>query len=303
MLKCSHINVLLFLLLLLSCAKDKVTGKYITEYVIIVVIDGPRYSETWGDPSHTYIPYQSALASEGVLFTNFKNKGITYTVPGHTALTTGVYESIDNNGAELPQNPSIFQAWRQEYSTSAESTWLICSKGKLAVLANCTNSSWNNQFMPSANCGIDGAGVTGGKREDSLTFIEVIATLNEHHPNIALINFREPDFSAHQNNWPAYTGEISKTDAYVQQLWEFIENDPEYKGKTTLLITNDHGRHLDGVGNGFAGHGDDCQGCEHISLLALGPDFPGNRVITKEYEQIDVASTIAHMLNFRMPKS
>ncbi|MDB4754850.1 hypothetical protein OAF80_00180, partial [bacterium] len=42
------------------------TTKYKTQNVVIVVIDGPRYSETWGDSTHQYIPHLSnELSSTG----------------------------------------------------------------------------------------------------------------------------------------------------------------------------------------------------------------------------------------------
>ena len=87
------------------------------------------------------------------------------------------------------------------------------------------------------------------------------------------------------------------------KLWEFIQNDPYYKDNTTLLITNDHGRHPDGHKEGFKEHGDNCDGCKQIYLLALGPDFKQNVVITEEYEQIDLSVTVAKLLNFTIPTS
>ena len=39
-----------------------------------------------------------------------------------------------------------------------------------------------------------------------------------------------------------------------------------YKDKTTLIVSNDHGRHIDSKG-GFQNHGDDCAGCRHIEFL------------------------------------
>jgi hypothetical protein len=90
------------------------------------------------------------------------------------------------------------------------------------------------------------------------------------------------------------------TDAYIEQIWNFIQSDPVYQGKTTLFITNDHGRHLNGVSNGFVSHGDDCDGCRHISLLAVGPDFHKGIDILNPREQIDLPTTIAHLMGFKM---
>ena len=97
-------------LVLLSwgCQSDKIRETFITENVVMIVVDGARYSESWGDPTHANIPNLDSLKSEGVFFPNFFNCGDTRTVPGHTALTTGVYESLDNIGFDTPTNPSFF---------------------------------------------------------------------------------------------------------------------------------------------------------------------------------------------------
>jgi hypothetical protein len=54
-----------------------------TENSIIVVMDGPRYSETWGDTSHQYIPHMfNDMAPFGVVYSNFRNRGETNTTSG-----------------------------------------------------------------------------------------------------------------------------------------------------------------------------------------------------------------------------
>jgi phosphopentomutase len=82
-----------------------------------------------------------------------------------------------------------------------------------------------------------------------------------------------------------------------------IQSNPILKDKTTLFITNDHGRHLDGKKTGFVSHGDNCSGCRHISLLALGPDIEKGKKVDTEAELIDISKTISKMMHFEMPTS
>ena len=35
---------------------------------------------------------------------------------------------------------------------------------------------------------------------------------------------------------------FTRTDQYLQGLWEWLQAQPEYRGRTHLLITTDHGR-------------------------------------------------------------
>lgn len=266
--------------------------------MIIVVIDGPRYSETWGN-TPGLIPHMSTtLKQKGSFFSNFLNDGYTYTNSGHAAITTGVNQHIDNYGEEFPANPSIFQYWLKQSGKPATAAWLITSKDKLHILANTTDSLWQDTFMPSINCGVNGPGT--GYRADSLTLVETKRILATHRPNLVLINFMEPDGFAHAGNQDYYMRGISRDDQYVKELWDFLSKDDFYRKKTALLITNDHGRHLDGIDGGWQEHGDSCEGCRHISLLALGPDFKKGAVTEAAYTLVDIAPTVARLLGFEM---
>ena len=271
-----------------------------TKNVIIVVIDGPRYSETW-DSTPGHIPHMSTrLKPRGVFFSNFYNNGYTYTNSGHTALTTGINQPIDNFDQELPQQPSIFQRWRKATGKPATAAWLITSKDKLHILANTLNPEWKDQFPPSTDCGIGGPGT--GYRADSLTLVAAKRILTQHQPNLVLINFMEPDGYAHAGNWPNYIRGIARDDLYVMQLYEFLQKSKAYRNNTALFITNDHGRHLNGVASGWMDHGDACEGCRHISLLALGPDFKKGRTLKDTCTLVDVPSTVAYLLNIPLPQ-
>jgi hypothetical protein len=292
------ISYILLCFAFVSCTSDHVAqNEYSTKYVIIVVMDGPRYSETWGDSSHQYIPYMdTSLSSSGVINTSFFNDGVTYTTPGHVAITTGYYQSIDNSGNEIPQRPSFFQVWQREKLGTKNESWLVTSKDKLQVLADCQEMGWSGQYMPSVNCGVNGAGVGSGYREDSLTMIEVFNVLNAHQPKVMLINLRDPDYSGHLGDWNTYLNGIRNSDKYIYQLFNYIKTNSTYKGKTTLFVTNDHGRHLDGISGGFVSHGDNCEGCRHIFLYAFGPDFKQGTITSVQRSLVDLHATVLELL-------
>ncbi len=273
-----------------------------TENVIIVVIDGPRYSETWGDSSCQYIPMMSGkLLPQGVLYKNFRNTGHTFTNAGHTSITTGVDQFINNLGMEIPDHPSIFQYYLKSKNMDPANTWIITSKDKLEILSNCKDSVWKDKYKPSTDCGAKG--LSTGYRNDSITVMRTLEVMKQHHPHLILINLKEPDFSGHANNWTGYLKGIQVGDRYVYEIWQAIQNDPLYADKTALLITSDHGRHLNGVKSGFTNHGDECEGCRHINLLALGPDFKKNVILDTTRNQKDIASTVAYLLDFSIPTS
>jgi len=298
----------LFFIPACSCSYNKeetlpstVSSTYKTEHVIILVMDGARYSETWGDSTHQYIPHIAALASQGVVCTNMNNVGATQTTAGHTAMLTGVYENINNTGKEFPTYPSVFQYWLEKSKQASNAAWVIATKDKLEVLTNCKEPNYQNKYMPSGDCGV--AGLGSGYREDSTTFQHAINTLKQYHPKCMLINFKEPDASGHANNWQGYLQGIKQVDEYVGKLWEYFQSDTSFANKTTLLVTNDHGRHPDNIADGFVSHGDSCRGCKHIMFFALGPDFKKNDIDTLSYSQVDIAKTIATFLQVELPFS
>jgi hypothetical protein len=292
---------ILFFVLLVSCKQDSFFAKYKTKNVVIVIVDGARYSETWGDPSHQNIPFFAGqLAKQGVVYTNFYNLGPTYTLAGHTCITTGYYQEIENTGKEFPKYPSIFQHYNQTYLKGKYLTWIVSSKDKLDVLSNCTDSAWRGRFLPNTNCGVNGAGTGSGFRSDTTTYKAAIDILGMYHPHLALISFMEPDYSAHSGNWTNYINGIKSMDEFSYKIWQFLQTDSIYKGTTTFIITNDHGRHLDTVADGFVNHGDGCEGCRHIELYVYGPDTKRGVTINTRREQKDLPVTIAELLQFQM---
>lgn len=288
-----------------SCPPVNITHQaYKTKNVIIIVVDGLRYSEGWGDSTHQYIPRMAdVLSNQGVINTSFYNMGDTYTSAGHTALTTGVYQSINNGGLEYPKNPSIFQYWNRTFNNNPNKSWIITSKDKLAVLGDCTDPRWKGKYTPSINSGVDGLGLASGYREDSITLKTAIEIMKENHPHLVLINFREPDYSGHTGIWNAYVEGIRKSDEFVYRMFQFLNEDNSYRSTTTVFVTSDHGRHLDNVADGFAGHGDDCDGCRHLNFYAFGPDFTKGKMINVNREQIDIPVTTAEMLGFTLPNT
>lgn len=268
-----------------------------TENVVIVVIDGPRYADTWGLSGRPHIPYMAGqLAPQGVFFSNFRNTGPTYTLPGHTAITTGYYQHLDNDGSEGPQKPSIFQHYLAQKGLAPDKACLITSKEKLKALADCRDLDWRGRYNPYTDNGLEGQ-----NRPDAETLQEAMRTLAENQPGLMLVQFLGPDSKGHENNWEGYLQAIQETDSLVNELWTYLQQNEYYQGKTALLITNDHGRHDNSHKDGFSSHGDGCESCAHISLLALGPDFPAGIIIDEAYQQADLTPTIGQLLNIEVP--
>lgn len=293
--------VVTFTLMTGGCEKETALPEYQTQNVFILVVDGARYTETWGDPNHQYISHRSELLEQGVFCNRFYNNAFTETCQGHQAMCTGVYENINNTGLQSPTNPSVFQYWLKKYKHSNSESWVIASKDKLEILTDCANPQWKGTYKPSADCGNNGA--FSGYREDSITFKKLKFIATNNHVRLAIVNFKQPDAAGHLGDYEAYKQGIIDTDRYIYEFWNFLQSNLIYKNKTTLIVTNDHGRHSINHLDGFVSHGDSCEGCKHIEFFALGPDFKQNYICSTAYEQIDIASTVARLMGVEMPTS
>lgn len=266
-----------------------------SHYCIIAVIDGVRYSETFGDTSHQFIPEMwNKLVPQGTLYTSFFNNGWTKTNPGHSSILTGNWQYVANDGSERPNMPTIFEYYRKEKLDAAKNHWVILGKDKLEAISQSSHPEYGLNYSASV--------ITSSSQYDDIyAFQNASYVLTEFHPKLAIINFPKTDNAGHTGIWNDYTSALMIADSLMLELWNLIQTDSIYQNRTTLIITNDHGRHSDGVSTGFKDHGDDCLGCRHIMMLILGPNIQGNLVDSTTYEQIDIAPTVGKILDFDLP--
>jgi hypothetical protein len=132
---------------------------------------------------------------------------------------------------------------------------------------------------------------------DTDVWQEAQTVLATQSPSFLLLYLSGVDYAGHHLGWDAYLSAIETADGIVGSLWETLEADPDYAGKTTLIVTNDHGRHT----TDFTGHGDGCAGCRTIQLLAIGPDIEAGLVSTVPRSIPDVTPTIGALLEFPTP--
>lgn len=137
----------------------------------------------------------------------------------------------------------------------------------------------------------------GDVRLDFVTFQMAKEYVRQNHPRVLYIGFDETDDLAHEGHYDLYAHAAHQTDAAIASLWQYLQSEPQYRDKTTLFITCDHGRGDDGRG-GWRSHGADVQGAEHIWFAVLGPDTPasGEMKTTGQWYQKQFAATMARLL-------
>ena len=262
-----------------------------SQNVVIVIIDGARYTETFGDDSREFIPKMSQLATQGTYIDEFYNDGLTYTSRAIPALWCGTWTEVEDiyyNGqsTQYTLSPSIFEYFEKQ-KNPGENQNIYSLKYIESLWLQSFHDDYGEEYWPT---------VFSSGDSDLDVFDNTIQIMNDYHPQFLWVYLADVDHEGHSGNWNNYTGAIEIADSIVDEIWKEIQNNPYYTDNTTLLVTNDHGRHT----NDFSGHGCDCDGCRHIMFLALGPNIKQNYV-SNQYRIIpDFAVTAASVLDVEM---
>ena len=265
--------------------------------VMIVIIDGARYTETFGDLSKTYTPKMWDLAKEGSIIDNFENDEFTYTSRAIPALWCGAWtdvQSVNYEGSNTSHAvlPTIFEYYRKQKNMPADECFYILKYIPDLWLPS-FDADYGPDYWPQFHS-------VGENDKDVATQAQLV--IDEFHPHFMLVYLADVDHAGHSGNWSEYTTAIQTADSLVNVLWQKLQSDPFYENSTTLIVTNDHGRHDDQHG-GFQGHGCDCNGCRQIQFLALGPNIKKDYVSTQYHTIPDMAVTASHILNIQPTKA
>lgn len=130
---------------------------------------------------------------------------------------------------------------------------------------------------------------------DAFTYAYALETLTNDHPKVMWISFGDADEWAHSRKYDFYLDAARYTDAFIRDLYEACESERFYRGKTTYLITCDHGR---GFGNEWADHGSSTKGSECTWFMAWGKGVQplGETSEIGPFYTKQFAATIAHVL-------
>jgi hypothetical protein len=79
-------------------------------------------------------------------------------------------------------------------------------------------------------------------RHDVYTFRLAMAHLERHRPRVLYLALGETDDWAHDGRYDRVLDSLARSDAYLRELWTWLQAQPEYRGTTSLLISTDHGR-------------------------------------------------------------
>ena len=110
-------------------------------------------------------------------------------------------------------------------------------------------------------------------RLDAFTHHYALEHIKKTLPRFVYIAYGETDDFAHNGKYDAYLKSARQTDAFIAELWAFVQKHGFYKDKTTFIITTDHGRGTEPIDT-WRSHGTSIKGADEIWIAVLGPDTP-----------------------------
>lgn len=259
----------------------------------------------------------NTVAAQGQLFGNQQEGSVArvtnpmwFSYPGYNEMSSGLADPRINSNEFGPNpNVTVFE-WLNttpEFAGKVEifGTWSVFAdifnqqRSKLpiragATLVDASDKSPRGQLFTELYQTT--TRLEGSNPYDSFLHVALRDHLQTHHPRVLFVGYGDTDTLPHVGRYDAFLEAAHSFDAFVADLWKQVQSIPEYKGRTTLILSADHGR-----GSGpveWKDHGVEEKGSQNIWIGMIGPDTPalGARRHVPEVTQSQIAATIAALL-------
>lgn len=267
--------------------------------------------------------FWSTIATQGQLYGNraYDNKvdnsnTMWFSYPGYNEVLTGFADDERINSNSKINNPNV--TFLEYLNQKPEFKGKVMAFGSWDVFPYIVNEERSG--VP-VNAGFEKAegndltdiektinrlqseirGPWGGVRLDPFTQHYALEAIKKHKPRITYIAYGETDDWAHGNKYDQYLWSARQTDAFIKEIWETVQTDPQYKDKTTMIITVDHGRGTSKTT--WRGHGDEIPESGQIWMMVIGPDTPasGEMKVQGQWHSARIARTIFQLLGMEYP--
>jgi hypothetical protein len=237
-----------------------------------------------------------------------------FSYPGYSEIMTG-YADTAVNSNDFPPNPNITvleylnRQPKLKGKVAAFGAWnafdRILNEKRSGIPVVCAFDTFGGK-KPTANERLLNAMLKDGYKPwgegeclDVFTHYGAMEYLKTRKPKVLYIAYGETDEWAHAGQYRSYLDAAHQVDAWIKEIWDFVQKDPQYKNKTTLLITTDHGRG-DINKEEWTSHNNKIQDAHEIWFAVLGPDTPvrGEWNQPAQIYQQQFAQTIAKLMGY-----
>ncbi|MGH7677396.1 MAG: alkaline phosphatase family protein [Gemmatimonadaceae bacterium] len=266
----------------------------------------------------TLLPFMwSAVATQGQIFGNrlsgssvVVSNGLKFSYPGYNEMIAGFADpKIDRNDYGPNPNLTVFEWLNRQASfrgkVSAIATWDafadIFARRTSGVYVH---AGWEPPY-PAPRSALDSVlnrmyattfRMWDNNAYDAFTQTVLLRHLASQRPRVVFVGYGETDEWAHAGRYDRTLNSAQAVDRYIAELWALIQATPQYRDRTTLIITTDHGRGRTPAD--WTNHGQRVDGAEEMWIAVIGPDTRplGERRNVAELTQAQIAATIAALL-------
>jgi len=259
----------------------------------------------------------SVVETKGQIFGNqakgsvaHVTNGKAFSYPGYNEMITGHPDArIDSNQFGPNPNVNVFEWLNQipEFRghVAVYGTWDaftdIFNQKRSGLVVQAGWDPPSKRMSTARGEMLDGLYRTTTRYEDDATYDAFLQPalldyVRNAHPRALFVGYGETDTWAHSGRYDLVLQSAHHFDQFVEQLWETMQQMPEYRDQTTFILTADHGR-----GSGLVewkDHGAQAKGSENIWIAVIGPDTSPlhERGNLGEVTQAQIAATVAALL-------
>lgn len=231
-----------------------------------------------------------------------------FSYPGYNEMLTGYPDpTVNSNDKVMNKNTNVLEFINQQKEFKGKvavfSSWdafpYILNEPRSGIYVNSDTDTINFknsnlklindlQFLTPRPVGV---------RPDVITYMAAREYFKAYRPRVLYVAFDETDDLAHAGEYDQYLKSAHAEDAMLADIWNIVQSNPQYKNKTTLIITCDHGRG-DAIKDQWKDHGQNVKDSGETWLAVIGPDTKtlGEVKTTEQLYQRQYAATIAALL-------
>ncbi len=298
----------------------------IVDYGVIMVPDGTRIEESFGDKTTWGEGYSDAyegptdeimddirdeLYPLGAIAKPAYVTGITITLPAHVDIALAKRTPHGHHpatahlpGVYRPEVPTMWEHLRQQDpSVDADKAGFTGNTVHMQAI-DYSNYPGLGADMPGTYNFVDAANGDdpGTQPSKDPAVVQRVVSHLEDLWRIQLVNMHQIDRAGHYAP-DTHIETIQEVDDDLVSLWkDTIQGNDELADNTVMAIVSDHGRHrFADTEPSWMHHGCGCSGCREVPLMLLGPHVRQDVVAEGPFVIEDVGTTVSWLMGIEMP--
>lgn len=263
-----------------------------------------RKGQVFGDPAHNSVSHVT--------------NGLWFSYPGYAEMLTGIADPrVDSNDKIGNPNVTVFE-WLSKRPRFAGRIQTFGAWDVLPSILNVERSRLpaGDGFPPVPKPMTERERAINALAEDLPPMWEgcpfdapimhaAFESLRGRRPRVLYVMLGETDEWAHDGRYDLYLDAAWRGDRFIKRIWEMAQSMPEYRGRTALLLTTDHGR---GAGTDWTDHGKKVPAAERTWMAVMGPGVAAlglrdGETVTTSQVAATIAALVGEDFHKAMPKT